>query len=256
METMYTVYRRLDTEDTGEDFSIRVDHDRVEYRSGAIDEPAVHGVIPAERCHEGTPWMEMRRRTNARLDEGFAKIGLGRYEDDQLRLTLRDNSATLALHWVARTAVDKARFSAVLQDIKARLRRAGIGAQFSPGGPSGEPALEVSVASGAWRLDRLSDGRFGEHMRPGIARVYENDGTVGILVLMRIDYEFPDTVQFGWYAPGELQAVRPHVTLNDYWVGAHVVPFQETLRVANALGVGPARRLLVTDAEVPQPVWF
>ena len=110
------------------------------------------------------------------------------------------------------------------------------------------------MLSGQWRLDRLSDGRFGERAPQGVATVYERDGTVPILVLKRIVREFPGSVRFAWREPDESQVVAPQVARTEHWLGAHVAPFEETLRVARALGVSPAQPVLAAGAVAPEPI--
>lgn len=253
---LYTVYRHLENESEGTDWAMRIREQQLEIRHGPIDEPSTRVCIPARLCHEGTPWKEARLHTDTRLNEGYVRIGLGRFPDDRLALSVRDNSAALALHWASRTEVDKEVFSGLLARIKARLRGAGVRAIHSRSGVSGEPGLAVNAPNGVWKINRRSHGRFCEHNRPGIARVHETDGTVPVLVLMAIERELPGAVRFTWREPDRAQTVAPQVTETDYWLGEHVAPFGDTRRVAHALGLGPAQQWIIGGEDDPSPLWF
>ena len=255
MEPMYTIYRRYRAADEGEDRAIRVIDDGVDIRSGPIDGDTQRLLVPQTQCAYSTPWKEVRQRTQAWTRGGFARIGLGQCEAGRIEVGVRDENARVALHWQAACAIARDRWAVTMKAIAAALCGVGVRAVHRPNGPAGS-SLEALVLSGVWRLERLTDGRFGEHGRAGVATIYERDCTVPILVLMRIEREFPGSVEFTWRAPGEPQAVAPHVTRTDLWLGSHVVPFRDTLRAACALGIAPAQRVLVAEAEAPEPFWF
>ena len=253
---LYAVYRRLETEHEATDWAFRVHDGALQIRHGPIDGEAGLITIPARLCHKETPWMEARMHTEARLLDGYVKIGVGRYPDDHLELTVRDQNAALALHWRPTDHVDRERFSEVLRDVMHGLRRAGVVATHAPRDGNGEPSLGVRTPSGEWRLSRFNTGLFGEHSRQMTARVYENDGTVPILVLMKIAHEFPGAVRFTWREPESTQAVAPAITETDYWLGSHVAPIEDTRRVAHALGLGPACMWVSQGVKDRAPMWF
>lgn len=255
MQPMYTIYRRYRAVDEGEDRAIRVIDDGVEIRRGPIDGETARRAVPQTRCAYSTPWKEVRQRTSAWTRDGYARIGLGHCEAGRMVIGVRDENTRVALHWQAAAAIDRDRWAVAMKDIAATLGGVGVRAIHRPNGPTGS-SLEALVLSGVWRLDRLIDGRFGEHGRAGVATIVERDGTAPILVLMRIEQAFPGSVAFTWRAPGEPQPVAPQVTRTDLWLGAHVAPFGETLQAACALGVAPAQRVLVAGAHAPEPFWF
>ena len=253
---LYAVYRRLETEHEATDWAFRVHDGALQIRHGPMDGEAGSMTIPARLCHERTPWREARLHTAARLHDGYVKIGVGRYPDDHLELAVREQSSTLALHWRPEQQVDRERFSGVLRQVMDRLRSAGVIATHAPRDGNGEPSLGVRTPSGEWRLSRFNTGLFGEHSRRMTARVYENDGTVPILVPMKIAHEFPGAVGFTWREPETPQVVAPAITETDYWLGSHVAPIEDTRRVAHALGLGPACMWVTQGATDSAPMWF
>lgn len=261
-EQLYAVYRRLDREGNGEDWAIRSRHDRIEVRHGPTDAETSRFAVPARLCKDNTPWKEAGLHVDARLDEGFVKIGTGRFPDERLELAVRDDKAGLSLHWEAPRPVDGQTLCDVLYRIKERLRRNGVAAIHSEGGLSRHASMAVMVPTGVWKVGQLADGRIGQHDRGGIARIDEADGTAAILVLMKIERELPGTVRFTWREPDDAQAVTPRIRETDFWLGAHVGPYGETLRVAHALGLTPTPGLLSTKEwaiggeDDPPPLWF
>lgn len=256
MEKTYQVYRRLDNEREGLDWAIRHNGEQLTVRYGPTGEETRQFSIPSRLCKDGKPWKERGEHTKQRLRDGYVSIGVGRFPSARLELVERARSDSLALHWETVQPLTRRRVSELMADVHEGLRRSGFQPVHIREGLNGEPGLVLQLATRLWKLGRLPDGRLGERDQSGIARVSLADGTVPVLVLMRIAREFPDTVRMTWREPDESQVIAPRIEKDDYWLGRHVAPFDETRRVARALGLGPEQKLLVAGASVPEPLWF
>ena len=256
--TLYTIYRRLHAVDEGEDRAIGLDDDNnIVTRQGPIDGGTGCWRKPIAACESGMPWRDLHLIAAQWKRDGFARIGTGRCVERRIELVSRDDVPHVALNWQAAAAIGAERWAGMMRDIARALHDAGLRARCRQPKVSrpGAPWLDVLTPSGAWRLDRLPDGRFGEHGRSGVATAYARDCTAPILALMRIELECPGAVEFTWRASGEPQPVRPRVTPTDLWLGKPAAPFGETQRIAAALGVTPAQRLRWNRDDTPS-IWF
>ena len=256
--TLYTIYRRLHAVDEGEDRALGLDDDKnIVTRQGPIDASTECRRKPIAACEGGMPWRDLHLIAARWKRDGFARIGTGRCAQRRIELVARDDGPRVALHWQATEAIGTERWTRLMRDIAASLHDAGLRARCRQpkASRSDAPWLDVLTPSGAWRLNRLSNGRFGEHGRAGVAAVYARDCTAPILVLMLIELECPGAVAFTWRASGEPQPVQPHLTPTDLWLGEPVAPFEETQRIAAALGVTPAQRPRWNRDDTPS-IWF
>lgn len=256
MEKTYQLYRRLDNEREGLDWAIRHNGEHVTVRYGPTGEETRQFSIPSRLCKDGQPWKERGEHTQQRLRDGYVCIGVGKFPSVRLELVERARSDSLALHWETVQPLARRRVSELMAYVHEGLRRIGLQPVHIREGLNGEPGLVLQLASRLWKLRRLPNGQLVERDESGIARVSLGDGTVPILVLMRIAREFPDSVRMTWREPDESQVIAPRVEKDDYWLGRHVGPFDETRRVARALGLGPEHSLLAARASAPDPLWF
>ena len=217
---LYAVYRHLESEHEGTDWAFRVHDGSLQIRHGPIDGEAGLITIPARLCHKETPWMEAR------------------------------------MNWVACKAIEQAPFEALMERIREGLTGIGVSAHL-PGSRDGErPGLVVETLTGEWAISLQPNGTLTDRGRTGPGRVPPAAGTLPMVALLRIEREFPGTLEFVWNSNRSPLRLEPEVDPEDEWLGTTVGRWDDTVAAAGAVGLIPAQVLREQERDGPTPMWF
>ena len=264
-EGMYAVYRSKREDGTRCQRGIRVHDDRVEIRAGETGAGLELIQLSREDCLNEDPWTEMRWRRSQWISEGFVRVGYGDcpngwlntlYEVGTADLEAEPKDEKVALHWAAPRHFRPVAIEGLFLDLAKALENTGhvVAAEILHSG--GRCGLNVETPNRLWTIRRRPDGLLAEAGKDGAARLFKADGVVPFLVLMRIEREFPGTIEFFWLEQSDAWRVQPNLSPSDPYLGERAGPYQDTLRVAEALGLRPATGLLANEVENDHPIFF
>ena len=264
-ERLYMIYRRKRPDGKESDRAIRVQAEGVEVRGGHTGEETKFLHVPRDNCLNKDPWAEMRWRRNHWVRDGYIRVGYGEYPDGRLQMVHevettapeeQPKDTALALHWAANGYYAHDKLEELFLDIAKALKATGhvVGARSLYA--NGWTGLSVETPNRLWTIRQQPDGTLTAAGEDGAARLLEADGVVPVLVLMRIAREFPGTIEFLWLEQCDAWRVRPMLVPTDPYLGMGAGPYEDTLRVAEALGLCPTISLLANKVENDQPIVF
>ena len=266
---LFTVYRKvLDGSDAVTEQAIRLCDNHVEIRRGRAEEATSLAQIPRKECLGNCPWREMKWRRTAWVAEGYRLVGYGTYENDRVQMVhetdpvppeAQPRDERLSLHWGTNALLTAQPLEDALFDIAKALRSEDVSASVQSRYVEGWTGLTVETDNRAWALKLQPTGELTEVGQQEMgARLLVADGTVPLLVLMRIEDLFPGSIEFVWLEQSDAWLVEPAVARDDPHLGDAVAPFEKTLRVAAALDLLLARAELLGEGTKgdPEPTWF
>ena len=255
---LYKVYRRGETAATSMDWAVQIGADGLLVRFGSTVKPAPLVEVPTVQCIDGDPQKEAEARTQEKLKSGYRWVGHGTYVRG--RLVMRPGEAAddlgTQLFWEAKKPLEKKRLLKVIDKIATNLHQAEIPSRLAvTDGANGQgtvvSGLIVDTPDGDWAIGHNDGGGLSEAGRGG-GVITRAQGTLPILVLLRIKREFPQALAF---ADENAEAVTPELAPTDPWLGNVAGPFEGTVAQAAALGLCPAARPLLSDDNEPR-IWF
>lgn len=260
LTALYNVYRFRGVDD----WSIRVRAHRVEIREGGRNAVATYRAILRVDCHHHDPAAEARRLTDERNAEGYLSLGKGDFPTDCLRLVRGKDPERLDLRWIPGRRVPRLGFDQITEHLVRLLRAIGIRCDIVPNAGGG--VLEMTVSAGQGRLGvyLTSDNRLEDAFNTVTRAVPAWLGTLPVLLLLYLQEQFPDglTLTLGPKHRPANAAAQPRLHRADYWLGDDIAPYDETVRIAKALGL-PGTPIttpitlppLASEGDSP-PLWF
>ena len=265
-EGLYAVYRRTGSQGAPMEQAIRVCGNRVEIRSGRAGEATEMLRVFRNSCLAKSPWSEMKWRRCEWLRDGYALVGYAECEDGHLRVRHRvepappeaqPNDEGLSLHWGTTAPFDLRRLEDTILDTAKALRQAGLVAAARTIHVDAWCGLCIETPNRLWAIRLQPDGALTEvGEQQNAARLLKADGPAPLLALMRIERDFPGAVEFLWLEQSDAWRLEPEIRADDPYLGEAVGPFEETVRVARALGLCPAAAPLMCRQDGPAPLWF
>ena len=264
MAVLYNVYRLRALNE----WAIRVRDGRVEIREGTRGARATYEAIPDDECAGGDPEEDMARRVRERVAAGYLHYGTGDFPNDRLRRVGRADPERLALYWSPCAPVSHDAFDTVAAYLAELFGRFGARAQATRIDASGALALIVSTDGGRWgvRLNRHS--RLHDRLNIAPPRVRRDHGTLPVLALRYLQTRFPRALALSYdpqHRPDEAPP-QPRLSPHDYWLGEDVAPYEDTLRIGEALGMEPVELRspgtlpgalpLAVHGSAPPRLWF
>ena len=256
-ERLFSVYRLED--DTGKppmEWAAREDGDKIEVYAG------ISGRTSRRVYGSASVWGSFDEISQRKTQEGYVLVGFGDYPDGRLRLLYewdpeRERKVPVGtLHWVASKTVEQAPFEALMERILEGLTRIGVSAHM-PGSRDGErPGLAVETPTGEWAISLQPNGELTDRGRSGPGRVPPAAGTLPMVTLLRIEREFPGTLEFVWTSRRTALRLEPEVVPEDSWLGTSAGRFEDTVTAAEAVGLIPGRVLRMQEQDGPKPMWF
>ena len=256
-ERLFSVYRR-DT-DPGKppmEWAAREDGGEIEICFGVSGRTAerVRGSVSV--------WGSFEELSESKAQAGYVLAGFGDYPNDRLRLLYEwdpERNLTVpvgTLNWVACKAIEQAPFEALMERIREGLTGIGVSAHL-PGSRDGErPGLVVETLTGEWAISLQPNGTLTDRGRTGPGRVPPAAGTLPMVALLRIEREFPGTLEFVWNSNRSPLRLEPEVDPEDEWLGTTVGRWDDTVAAAGAVGLIPAQVLREQERDGPTPMWF
>ena len=289
-EGLFTVFRRRSEPDLEQDEAIRLQNGHVEIRTGRTGEVTGFTRLPQANYWDNSPWREMQWRQSACVRDGYHLAGFGEYVDNRLRMvyeagpvapevTPKDDRPLL--HWSALGTLSAERLERVFFAIAKRLRGAGVAARAESRLVFGWTGLSIDTPNRTWTLRLTPTCVLTEAgQQDSAARLLAADGTVPVLVLRRIEQEFPGSLEyvgvklpglsrlstrrpfraaspgFIWLEHAESWHVQPKLALDDPYLGEAVGRFGETVKAARAIGVIPRASVVTNVSGDDQPIVF
>ena len=257
---LYDVYRFRGVDD----WSIRVRADRVEIRQGGRNTLAAYRAITRADCLRHDPAAEARRLTEERIAEGCLSIGKGDFPGDCLRLVRGKDPKRLDLRWVPGEPVPRSGFEQITGHLVQLLRAIGIRCELVPDAGGGVLEMTVSAGQGRWGVCLTTDNHLEDPFDTVTRAIPAWQGTLPVLLLLYLREQFPDGLTLTLdpkHRPADV-AAQPRLHVTDYWLGDEIAPFDETVRIARALGLpgvpAPtpiALPPLAGEGDTP-PLWF
>lgn len=264
-ETLFSVYRRKAGRGAPPlEWAIRRHGKGIEIRSGTSGRPVRGNTADPSWWKSRSAWATVRALRDEKRQQGFALVGFGDYPNDRLRLAYewdperdRDAVAAATLRWRTRTAIEPAPFEALMARIVQGLTLAGVAARTLGAGTDERPGLAAQTPAGEWAISLQPDGELTDRGREGPGRVQTHSGTVPMITLLRIEREFPGTIEFIRFEDRTAIRMSPEIAPNDTWLGVTAAPYETTLRMAQTVGLMPGLMLTgINENDGPKPMWF
>ena len=289
-EGLFTVFRRKSEPDLEQDKAIRLRKGHVEIRAGRTGEVSGFTRLPQASYWDNSPWREMQWRQSACVRDGYHLAGFGEYVDNRLRMVheaepvapgITPKDDRILLLWSVLGTQSAERLERLFFAIAKRLRGAGVAAQAESRLVFGWPGLSIDTPVRTWKLRLTPTGVLTEAgQQDSAARLLAADGTVPVLVLRRIEQEFPGSLEYVgveqpslsqlatrrpcraalpgiiWLEHAESWHVQPKLALDDPYLGEAVGRFGETVKAARAIGVIPRASVVTNVAGDDQPIVF
>lgn len=261
-KNLYRVFRRGDTAATSMDWAVKTGDEGLSIRYGPSGGLAVLTEVPLKVCADGSAAKEARLRIAQKVKDGYRQIGCADYVRGRLVLSKDPADADDELFWEIRppqgepldleSSEKDAAWPALIREIVAELIDKGVPARLESPDGKRVAGLTIGTPDGDWAFGLQSGGGLNADPRGGgiIRRVH---GVAPILVLIRIEREFPGTVTF---ADANARAVDLLISPLDPWVGDAAAAFEHTQSLAAALRLCPAAMPVVIAEDGPQPMWF
>ena len=266
---LFTVYRKmLDGSDAEMEWAIRLCEDHVDIRRGDAEEATVLTPVTKKECLGSCPWREAKWRRTAWMADGFRLVGYGTYENDRVQMVhetdpvppeAQPRDERLSLHWGTNALLSAEPLEDALFDIAKALRSEDVSASVQSRYVEGWTGLTVDTDNRTWALKLQPTGELTEIGQQEMgARLLVADGTVPLLVLMRIEDLFPGSIEFVWLEQSDAWLVEPTVAREDPHLGDAVAPFEKTRQVAAALELLLVRAELLGEGAKGdlEPTWF